>query len=103
MNIEIILSSILLLSIFIGTVRMYLFHKQNEGLFIGLVSMASIIFGLFLILIEGIQFDYDLNYFEVHQNSSPEILIFGKANVVIGLLFIFHSVAKYIVWRIRRD
>jgi hypothetical protein len=103
MKTEVILSSLFIVWILIGTIRINFFNKNNEGLLTGLVSLASVVFGLFLILTDGIQFDYELNYNEIHQDISSVNLLFGKANVIIGLLFIIQSLIKYILWRIRRN
>lgn len=45
-QIEIIFSSILSLSVLIGVIRTNIFKKQNNGLMLGVISILSIMFGV---------------------------------------------------------
>src|SRR3989344_2710466 len=99
-KIEILFSSILSLSVIIGAIRTYLFKKQNDGLMLGVISMLSIMFGVYLWIKNGLILDYGTEE-KIVQTNAQLMSNFGTMNVLIGSLFIIISILKYFIWKIK--
>lgn len=100
-KIEILISSILTLSVLIGVIRNSLFNKEYDGLMVGMISMLSIIFGIYLSIKNGMILDYGTEE-QIAQNHAPIMSILGTTNIIIGLIFITISILKYIVLKIKK-
>jgi hypothetical protein len=100
-KIEILISSIFILFVLIGAIRIKLFNKDNEGLIVGLMSMLSIIFGIYLWLKNGLILDYG-TVEEVTQSHASIMFELGITNILIWLIFIVIPIIKYIVWKIKK-
>lgn len=101
-KIEILISSILTLSVLIGAIRINLFKKKNDGLMVGMISMLSIMIGIYLWIKNGVTFDYGTEI-QIAQTHAPIMFALGVTNMLIGLSFIIISILKYIVWKIKRS
>ena len=99
--IEIFISCILTLYVFIGAIRINLSKKDKNGLIVGLISMISIVFGIYLWIKNGLILDYGTEE-ELIQTHAQIMFLFGIVNILIGLLFSIISILKYIFWRINR-
>lgn len=100
-KIEILISSILTLPVLIGAIRINLFKKKNDGLMVGLISMLSIMFGIYLWIKNGMTLDYGTEV-QIAQTHAPIMFALGVTNMLIGLSFIVISILKYLVWKIKK-
>ena len=100
-KIEILISSVLILIVLIGAIRIKLFNKDNEGLMVRMMSILSIIFGIYLWLKNGLILDYG-TVEEVTQSHASIMFELGITNILIWLIFIVISIIKYIVWKIKK-
>jgi len=100
-KIEILISGVLTLFVLSGAIRIYLFKKDKHGLMVGLMSMLSIMFGIYLWIKNGMTLDYGTEV-QIDQSHAPIMFALGITNIIIGLLFIIVSILKYIVWKIKK-
>lgn len=98
--IEIIVSVLLIITVFIGGIRVYLFRKQNEGLAFGLISVLSILFGGSLYIFNGILLEYLEESLELNNNE----LLFklGLITLITGLLYCIISIFRSLIWFIQK-
>ncbi len=98
--IEILVSGLLIISVFIGGIRVYLFRKQNEGLAFGLLSVLSLLFGGYLYLYNGILLTYSEENLELVNNE----LLFklGLITLLTGLLYCIISIFRLLIWNIQK-
>jgi len=100
-NVEIVISSIFILFVLILAIRIYLLKKENAELILVLISMLSILFGLYLCIKNGAILDYKTKI-QIAQANAESMFDFGKTNIVIGLFFIVISILKYLIWKIKK-
>ena len=86
-KIEILISSILTLFVLIGTIRINFFKKEKDGLMVGLLSMLSILFGIYLCIKNGVILDYG-TIEEINQTHAPIMSTLGIINLILGLIFL---------------
>lgn len=101
-KLELFISIALTLFVLIGTIRVNLFKKSNDALLIGLISMLSIMFGIYLWIKNGMTLDYGTEV-QIAETYAPIMLALGITNILVSLLFIFISIVKYLVWKISKD
>jgi hypothetical protein len=97
LKIELVISCALLLSVLTGAIHVTLF-KKNDGLTVGLISMLSILFGLYLLIKNGITLDYGTKL-QITKNHALIMARLGMANGITGLIFILFSIFKNIIVR----
>ena len=95
-SIEIIISVILSLYIIVELIRIIFFRRDNLALFTGFISLISIGFGIYLGIKNGIIIE------EIQESNAQIFYNFGIANILIGLLFLLISLAKFIIWKIKK-
>ena len=100
-NVEIVISSIFTLFVLILGIRLYLLKKENDELILVLTSMLSVIFGLYLCIKNGFILDYGTKI-QIAQSHAKGMFDLGKTNILICLFFIFVSILKYLIWKIKK-
>ena len=81
-------------------IRINIFKKDDLALLTGLISMISLIFGIFLAIKYGLILDYAKED-KINQSSANLMSKAAIACVLTGLIFIIISIMKFIVWKIK--
>ena len=100
-NVEIVISSIFISFVLILAIRIYILKKEHDELILVLISMLSILFGLYLCIKNGAILDYS-SKIQIAQANSKSMFDLGKTNILIGLFFIVVSILKYLIWKIKK-
>lgn len=96
--IELSISSLFSIYMLVGMYRNLVLRKDQNGLFLGLISLFSLAFGVYLWIKNGLILDYGTPK-EVANFYAAVGFAFGVANILLGLLFIGISILKYLFWR----
>jgi hypothetical protein len=100
-NVEIVISSIFILFVLALAIRIYLLKKEKAELILVLISMLSILFGLYLCIKNGAILDYGTKI-QIAQTHGESMFDLGKTNILISLFFIVISILKYLIWKIKQ-
>lgn len=100
-TVEIIIAGMLALFVLFETIFINIFKKDKNALLTGMVSLLSVLFGLYLCMKNGLILDYGTEQ-EIIKSHAFTMYVLGVANFCIGLLFIGISFIKYIIWQTRK-
>jgi len=81
-------------------IRINIFKKDDLALLTGLISMISLIFGIFLAIKYGLILDYAKEDMII-QSSANLMSKTALACILSGLIFIFISIMKFIIWKVK--
>ena len=81
--------------------RINVLKIEKNALFVGLTSVISIAFGLYLFIKNGLLIDYGTEH-EITSNWAGPMWFLGVVCIFIGLGFILSSILKYVIWKIKR-
>lgn len=81
-------------------VRINIFKIDKNALLVGLTSMISIGFGLYLFIKNGLMLDYGTET-EISTNWAGPMWFLGVVCILIGLGFIVSSILKYIIYKLK--
>jgi uncharacterized protein with PQ loop repeat len=101
-KIELFISGILTLIVLLGTIRIIFLGKEKFGLLIGLLSLMTLTFGVYLWIKNGLTIEYGTEE-QVSQTNAPIMFAFGVANILTGFSFITVSILKYVFWKVKKN
>ncbi|MDD2413231.1 MAG: hypothetical protein PHR79_10000 [Bacteroidales bacterium] len=99
--VEILIAGSMIFYVLFEIIRINLFKKSNNALSAGLISMLLLGFGIYLLIKYGLIVDYGADE-EVIAAKANWMFVLAILSVFVGLVFIFISIIKLIVWKIKK-
>lgn len=99
-KVEILILGGMILYVLYEMIRINLFKKNKNSLLAGLVSLLLVGFGIYLSIKNGLILDYGTKE-EIIVSKVELMCFFSLLSISIGLLFIFISIIKFVVWRVK--
>jgi len=97
MVIESIFSLVLLIGICFFSIQIYFFKNNSNAILTGFISMLSLVFGIYLWIMNGVILEYGTEK-EIIESNATWLFTLGILNLLSGLAFIVLSISRFLVF-----